>query len=204
MSSSVVPNDSLGQARFLAGLTPVQGPGVVVTLRDSKKPFPRNMPQGMAPPSIIHDSDINQVVNELKAAGAEAIAVNDQRLVATSSVRTAGPTVLINLVPTAPCLTSSSHRQQRHCVGHELPGGVASQIKAFDSAMFSVEESDTLTLPAYSAGEPAALRAAFKGGSNATGRDRFLSKRVAEVQPHQRLAEEALASYKAHHQTRQI
>lgn len=152
-SEAVTQSQELSEARYLAGLTPVQGPGIVVTLRDGKKPLRRDMPPGFAPPSIIHDSDINAVVNELKAAGAEAIAVNGQRLVATSSVRTAGATVLINFVPTAPPYVIKAIGDPKTLASAmSLPGGVASQIKAFDPAMFSVKESNALMLPAYSGG----------------------------------------------------
>jgi prepilin-type processing-associated H-X9-DG protein len=145
------PNPELSNARFLAGLTPVQGPGVVVTLNDSKKHLPNNMPNGFAPPNIIHDTDINQVVNELKAAGAEAIAVNDQRLVATSSIRCMGPTVFINFVlTTPPFVIKAIGSSKAMTTAMNLPGGVASQIKAYDPAMFSVREAGTLKLPAYS------------------------------------------------------
>ena len=84
----------------------MKGPGIIVTLNDSKLPYPKDMPPGvlpgMAPENIIHDTDINQTVNELKTAGAEAISVNDQRLVATSPVRCAGPTVYVNNTMAAP------------------------------------------------------------------------------------------------------
>ena len=69
-------SDDLAKAQFLAGLTDVKGPGIIVTLNDSKKPSVV-MPAGFAPPNIIHDTDIGAVINELKAAGAEAI--SDQR-----------------------------------------------------------------------------------------------------------------------------
>ncbi len=152
---SAASDKQLGEARFLAGLTPVQGPGVVVTLNDSQKSLP-SMPSGMAPPNIIHDSDINQVVNELKAAGAEAIAVNDQRLVATSSVRTAGPTILINFTPTTPpFVVKAIGSPKTLATALNMPGGVASQLKSYDSAMFSVKEARALTLLAYTGtGEP--------------------------------------------------
>jgi len=147
------PNPELSQARFLAGLTPVQGPGVVVTLNDSKKAPKIVMPSGMTPPNIIHDTDINQVVNELKAAGAEAIAVNDQRLVATSSVRVAGPTVLINFIPVVPPFAIEAIGNPKTLAGAmNIPGGIATQLKAYDPAMFSVREAENLTLPAYSGG----------------------------------------------------
>ncbi len=144
--------DTLNQAQFLAGLTPVQGPGVVVTLRDSKKPFPYSagMPAGMAPPNIIHDSDINQVVNELKAAGAEAIAVNNQRLVATSAVRCAGPTVYVNNTAQAPPFVIQAIGDPKTLAeALTMPGGIASQIAVYDKAMFTVQQAATLTLPAY-------------------------------------------------------
>ena len=51
---------------------------------------------------IIHDEDLLRVLNELCAAGAEAISINDQRIVATTEVRCAGPTVSVNNVRSAP------------------------------------------------------------------------------------------------------
>ena len=139
----------LAQARFLAGLTPVQGPGVVVTLTDSKKQ-PIKMPSGLTPPNLIHGTDINQVVNELKAAGAEAISVNGQRLVATSAVRNAGPTIFVNNTPEAASYTIKAIGDSKTLAGAlDMQGGIASQLKSFDPAMFSVQEAPTLMLPAY-------------------------------------------------------
>ncbi len=165
----------LSQARFLAGLTPVQGPGVVVTLNDSRKPL-SNMPTGIAPANIIHDTDINQVVNELKAAGAEAIAVNDQRLVATSSIRCMGPTVFINFVPTAPPFVIKAIGNPKTLAGAmNIPGGVGTQLKAYDPAMFSVREAGPLRLPAYSGNsEPRYARpAGLRGDAESVLRSRF-------------------------------
>ena len=140
----------LAEAQFLAGLTPVQGPGVVVTLRNSRKPFPGKLPAGLAAPNLIHDIDINQVVNGLRAAGAEAIAVNNQRLVATSAVRAAGPTIFINNTPEAPpfVIKAIGNPKALYQVLN-IPGGIASQITAYDKAMFTVQKSTKLTLPAY-------------------------------------------------------
>lgn len=138
------------QARFLAGMTPVDGPGVVVTLNDSKKPYPKGLPPGMTPPNLVHDTDINQTVNELRAAGAEAIAVNGQRLVATSAIRCAGPTVFINNVPQAPPYTVQAIGDPQDLeAALNLRGGMASQLKIFDPAMFSSRIDALLTLPAY-------------------------------------------------------
>lgn len=141
---------ALSQARLLAGLTLVQGPGVVVTLRDSKKPFPGNLPPGVAPLNIIHDTDINQIIDELKAAGAEAIAVNGQRLVATSPIRCAGPTIFVNNTPIAPPYAIQAiGNPDALQAALSSKGSMRSQLQQFDPAMITVGQAQTLTLPAY-------------------------------------------------------
>ena len=78
-------------AKIIAGMTDVKGEGIIITLNDAPA---RN---GMNPNDlIIHDSDITQVLNELRAAGAQAISINDERIIATSKQICAGPTILIN------------------------------------------------------------------------------------------------------------
>ena len=160
---NAVPSDSarvkvlakqLAQAQFLAGLTDVKGPGVLVTMDDSKLPYPKDMPPGLTPQNIIHDNDIGQVVNELKAAGAEAISVNDQRLVAVSPVRCAGPTIFINNTPqTPPYVIKAIGDPKILITALNIPGGITSALKAFDPAMFKVDKSPRLLLiPAYAGG----------------------------------------------------
>ncbi|MGI4791019.1 MAG: DUF881 domain-containing protein [Janthinobacterium lividum] len=165
---------SLSQAQFLAALTTVQGHGVVVTLNDSKKPFPGGLPAGIAPPNLIHDTDINQVVNELKAAGVEAISINNQRLVATSAVRYAGPTIFINNTAQAPPYVIKAIGEPKTLeAALNISGGIASQIKQFDKAMFSDREAAMLTLPAYAgtAMPRYAKPAEFSGQAQAPGSD---------------------------------
>ena len=72
--------DELARAELAAGFTDVVGPGLIVTMSDSTK----NPADTTADPSyyIIHDNDILQVVNELRDAGAEALSINGERLLA--------------------------------------------------------------------------------------------------------------------------
>lgn len=80
------------QLSLAAGLMPMKGKGLTISLGDSPSvPFNQN-PNDY----IIHDSDIRVVINSLWASGAEAIAVNNQRIVASTPIRCAGNTVLIN------------------------------------------------------------------------------------------------------------
>ena len=82
-----------------AGVTEVFGPGLEIVLDDSTK----NQKVGENPNLyIVHYEDLLRILNELRAAGAEAISVNEQRIGAMSELRCAGPTVSINNVRSAP------------------------------------------------------------------------------------------------------
>ena len=75
--------DNLARARMFAGLLDVKGKGIIVTLDDNEY-----IP--------VEDIDILNIVNELRASGAQAIAVNDERIVAMSEIRAAGRYIMVN------------------------------------------------------------------------------------------------------------
>jgi len=84
-----------------AGATPVTGRGVTIILDDAPdadEPF--GDPQAQDQKRVL-DVDLAQVVNGLWTGGAEAIAVNGQRLTSTSAIRGAGSAILVNQRPLA-------------------------------------------------------------------------------------------------------
>ncbi len=86
-------------ARLIAGLVSVKGEGIIVLLQDSLM-----SPQGNEDPYffLVHDVDLRSLITELWSAGTEAISINDQRVIATTSIRCVGPAILVNtnrLVP---------------------------------------------------------------------------------------------------------
>lgn len=84
--------------RWVNGSSPVRGPGLVVRLTDGSGGG--LVEPGDAPAeSRVRDADVQFVVNELWAAGAEAIAVNDERLTSLSAIRNAGDAILVDLQP---------------------------------------------------------------------------------------------------------
>lgn len=89
----------LERLHIMAGATDVTGPGIEVVLDDSNIAKKTRENPNLY---IIHDEDLMRVLNELRAAGAEAISINDQRIVAMSEIRCAGPTVSVNNVRSAP------------------------------------------------------------------------------------------------------
>lgn len=77
-----------------AGLTTVHGPGVEVVLDDAP-----GQPAGVdVDPNqlVVHQSDLQAVVNALWGGGAEAMSIAGQRVIATSAVRCVGNTLLLN------------------------------------------------------------------------------------------------------------
>lgn len=82
----------LDRVRQTAGLSAMAGPGVEVVLGDGT-----DLGGGTDPNDyLIHDTDIAIVVNALFVGGAEALEVNGERVVATTPIRCAGTTILVN------------------------------------------------------------------------------------------------------------
>lgn len=85
--------EELENIRKLSGMTILQGRGITVTLNDSRQTAKGNAD---ANAYLVHAEDILSVINELNVAGAEAISINGQRIIGSSSVRCAGSVVNIN------------------------------------------------------------------------------------------------------------
>ncbi len=93
---AAVIDEKLSQAELYAGLTNVEGSGVVVTLNDVELTDEMKESGLYNSYGIVHDVNIRTFINELKSAGAEAISVNGERIVAMSEVRCVGPTIMVN------------------------------------------------------------------------------------------------------------
>ena len=91
--SSELLNEILLRRKMQAGYQKLQGKGVIIELMDSEEEAgdgenPNNL--------LIHDQDILILLNDLKVAGAEALSVNGQRIVARSEIKCSGATITIN------------------------------------------------------------------------------------------------------------
>ncbi|SFR15786.1 DUF881 domain-containing protein [Desulfoscipio geothermicus] len=142
--------EELDRAREKAGMTQVQGPGVEVTLNDSSKVL-----QPGANPNlyVLHDEDVLRILNELKAAGAQAISINGQRLISTTEVRCIGPTILLNknqrLSP--PFVISAVGHPDTLANSLKMKGGVVDSLQ-FWGIQVDVKKVDEVTVPAYTGG----------------------------------------------------
>jgi len=80
-----------------AGLSPVHGPGLVVVLSDAQRDSDGRFPRDASPDDlVVHQQDIQAVLNALWSGGAEAIQMQDQRIIGTSAPRCVGNTLLLN------------------------------------------------------------------------------------------------------------
>lgn len=81
------------ELKAAAGLTPVAGDGVVIVLDDAKgtSATARDLDK-----SICHATDLTDIVNTAWKGGAQAIAINEQRIVGSSSVYCVGSTIMVN------------------------------------------------------------------------------------------------------------
>src|SRR3954454_7294868 len=80
-----------------AGLDPMRGPGLVVPLNDAQRDAEGRFPRDASPDDlVVHQQDIQAVLNALWSAGAEGIQMQDQRIIGTSAPRCVGNTLLLN------------------------------------------------------------------------------------------------------------
>lgn len=86
-AESPVTEQRLNELREAAGLTPVTGPGIRVSLDDADVP-PETPDREKY---IVHQQDLEAVMNAMWIGGADAMMVMDQRIISTSSVRCIGP-----------------------------------------------------------------------------------------------------------------
>lgn len=136
----------LNNVKMSAGLTPLTGPGVVITIDDSKRPTKPGENPNLY---LIHDDDILKVINELRAAGAEAISVNGQRLIATSEIRCAGPTLSVNNTRYSPPYEIRAIGEPQTLESSlKLRGGVVETLQ-FWGIQVTVKKQDMVKVPAY-------------------------------------------------------
>ena len=144
--SQVDSADLIASLKFKSCMTAIEGEGVIITLQDSDKASKSGENENVY---IIHDDDLLRVINELRAAGAEAISINGQRLTALSEIRCAGPTLSVNNV------RSSSPFEVR-AVGDKktlhnsitMRGGVAETLGVWGIKV-EVETADAIYIPPY-------------------------------------------------------
>ena len=148
MSGSEKNEKIADDVMMFAGMTALEGPGIILIIDDSGKIAKKDNDPNLY---LVHDEDILKVVNELRAAGAEAISINDQRLTANSEIRCAGPTISVNNVRSAPPFEIRAIGDKDNLINAiNMRGGVADSLKVWGIKL-DIQPSDNVWIPAYKA-----------------------------------------------------
>lgn len=138
--------EELQRVSMAACMLPVEGPGVIVTLDDSKRVLqPGENPNDL----LIHDTDLLMVVNELKASGAEAISINGERITAMTEIRCAGTMILVNWNKISPPFEIRAIGNPDMLEsGLMIRGGVVEMLKVW-GVQVNVQKVSKVSVPAY-------------------------------------------------------
>ncbi|CRK53864.1 Membrane protein [Rhodococcus sp. RD6.2] len=146
----------LDQVRALegeAGRSEVIGPGVTVTMTDASRDSDGNYPAGARPDDlVVHQQDVQSVLNALWAGGATAVGMQDQRIVSTSAPRCIGNTLLLHgRTYSPPYVMTALGDPARLTAALDAEPGVRlfKQYAVRYGLGYTQSTSDSLTVPAF-------------------------------------------------------
>ena len=133
------------------GLSEVTGNGLIITIDDNQDISLNNW---LADPNLllVHDSDLISVVNELKNAGAEAISINEQRLITTSAIECDGNIIKVNGEKIGAPFTIKAIGLPEVLINVDRFGGYLDYLRETRYLKVSVErvtDKKTITIPKY-------------------------------------------------------
>ncbi len=137
--------ENIKEANKIIGMTEVTGPGVIVTLSDSKRDANTAL---NANELVVHDVDILSVINELKNAGAEAIAINNQRLTPNSGIICGGNVIEINGEKVGAPFEIKAIGLPEQLAALSRPGGYLELLKGATVGV-ELKKSNAITIPKY-------------------------------------------------------
>jgi len=135
--------NDLERARLLAGLTDVEGTGITVSLSEAQTDQEFNV-------FFIHYDKLLKVLNELNAAGAEAVSINEQRVIATTEIRLAGSHININYQRFAPPFVFKAIGDPQTLeAALKLKGGIVEELEYY-GILVNIKREQELFIPRYS------------------------------------------------------
>jgi uncharacterized protein YlxW (UPF0749 family) len=161
--------DRLGISAGVRGLT---GPGLVVTLNDAPRGEP--VPQGTDPNLlVVHQQDLQAVVNGLWAGGAEGVSLQGQRIISTTGIKCVGNTVVLQGVPYSPpyriAAVGDPRSMYRALVSSPEVQNYRDYISAPYNLGWSLRTESRLGIPGYTGPLAFAFATAPPGSANRPG-----------------------------------
>lgn len=144
-NESVEIEQELKSLNALLGQTELLGEGIVVTVADSDS---ASINDENLSSKLVHNTDIIELVNELKNSGAEAIAVNGQRVVSTTYINCVGSVITVNGEKINSPFVISAIGNKDSLNGITRPGSYIGLMEE-DGILVKVEKSSEVKIPKY-------------------------------------------------------
>ena len=136
-----------------AAATPLVGPALTVSLTDAQL-GPGELPEGFTPDDVVvHQQDVQAVVNALWSAGADGMMIQDQRVISTSAVRCVGNTLILQGRVYSPPYTITAIgdiEQLQAALDADPTIEIYKQYVDAVGLGYEVEQHRSVELPAYS------------------------------------------------------
>jgi uncharacterized protein YlxW (UPF0749 family) len=143
---------SLAALARQVGTTPVTGPGIAVTLEDAPKKVLEENPEIDADWLVIHQQDIQAVVNALWAGGADAISIQGHRIISTTGIKCVGNSVVLHGVPYLPpyriTAIGDTADLQQSLDSSKYIGNLKDYVLRFQLG-YQVKPEQSVAMPAY-------------------------------------------------------
>ncbi len=148
--NAIQKEEEIKKDNIILGLTDVTGKGIIITLKDNNSVTRSSIsPLDNIELYLVHASDIVAVLNDLKNAGAEAISINGQRIVETTSVYCAGNVLKVNEVKISSPIEIKAIGEADLLYGSmNIPGGYLELMK--DTGInVTIKKSDNIKIEKY-------------------------------------------------------
>lgn len=138
-------DEELKNTNALLGLTDLTGEGVIITVADNDS---ASISDEDISSELVHNTDLIEIVNELKNTKAEAISINGQRVISTTDIKCVGAVITVNGEKINSPFVISAIGNKELLNGITRPGSYIG-IMQEDGIKVIVEKVDEVKIPKY-------------------------------------------------------
>lgn len=139
--------EDIEKNKIYSGFSDMRGPGIEITMYDNMESDIIGLEVN---DDIIHDIDILNIINDLKVAGAEAISVNNQRVISMTEIKCGGPIIRINGRSYAiPFVIRAIGEPSQLMAAVSAPGTYGDILKNVYKLYFEAEINEDILIPSY-------------------------------------------------------
>lgn len=138
--------DKIKKDNLLLGNTKVKGQGITITLNDGKPDLSLFLDDKDV---LVHDTNVLYVINELRNAGAEAISINDERVVNKTAISCDGNVIVVNGEKIGTPIIVSAIGYPAKLATLDRPGGTLENVFRIPGKIAELKKSNSVEIPKY-------------------------------------------------------